>query len=105
MDFTIPPHFLIPQSYATQHPRRHVQALGRIHAQFVILGLTNDYVKEMLVAVAKPGCVDPVAMLRQLERNTVLEDLYGHDLRGGGGASSGLWFDRVAGCGRNGEQD
>jgi len=30
-------------------------------------------VKEMLAAVAKLGCVDPVAMLRQLERNTVLD--------------------------------
>ena len=43
----------------------------------LILGLTNDGVKEMLAALAKLGCVDPAAMLRQLERNTVLEDLEG----------------------------
>lgn len=43
----------------------------------LILGLTNDCVKEMLAALAKLGCVDPAAMLRLLERNTVLDDLEG----------------------------
>ena len=43
----------------------------------LILGLTIDCVKEMLAALAKLGCVDPAAMLRQLERNTVLDYLEG----------------------------